>query len=109
MTAGETHQAIETTFRIERARLIAGLARVVRNVDLAEEPAQDALVVAVSEWPRLRAQRAREISLSWPSLLQSPLKLSTRGLGLGPCVTATTVKNERSSWSDYWMNLCNSH
>src|SRR5262245_43732224 len=52
MTAGETHQAIEATFRIERARLIAGLARMVRNVDLAEELAQDALVVALSEWPR---------------------------------------------------------
>ena len=57
MTAGgahqaETHQAIEATFRIERARLIAGLARIVRNVDRAEELAQDALVVALSEWPR---------------------------------------------------------
>ena len=48
----ETHQAIEATFRIERARLIAGLARMLRNVDLAEELAQDALVVALSEWPR---------------------------------------------------------
>ncbi len=52
MTAGETYQAIEAIFRIERARLIAGLARVVRNVDLAEELAQDALVIALSEWPR---------------------------------------------------------
>ena len=52
MTAGETHRAIEATFRIERARLIAGLARIVRNVDLAEELAQDALVVALSEWPK---------------------------------------------------------
>lgn len=52
MTAGATHQAIDATFRIERARLIAGLARVVRNVDLAEELAQDALVVALSEWPK---------------------------------------------------------
>jgi RNA polymerase sigma factor (sigma-70 family) len=52
MTAGETHQAIEAIFRIERARLIAGLARIVRNVDLAEELAQDALVIALSEWPR---------------------------------------------------------
>jgi RNA polymerase sigma factor (sigma-70 family) len=51
MTAGETHQAIEATFRIERARLIAGLARVLRNVDVAEEIAHDALVVALSEWP----------------------------------------------------------
>jgi RNA polymerase sigma factor (sigma-70 family) len=52
VTAGETQQAIEATFRIEQARLIAGLARMVRNVDLAEELAQDALVVALSEWPR---------------------------------------------------------
>ena len=44
---------IEATFRIERARLIAGLVRVVRNIDLAEELAQDALVVALSEWPRI--------------------------------------------------------
>jgi predicted RNA polymerase sigma factor len=56
MTAGEahtteTHRAIEATFRIERARLIAGLARAARNVDLAEELAQDALVVALAEWP----------------------------------------------------------
>jgi RNA polymerase sigma factor (sigma-70 family) len=52
VTAGETHRAIEATFRIERARLIAGLARMVRNVDLAEELAQDALVVALAEWPK---------------------------------------------------------
>src|SRR5215831_7027549 len=52
VTAGETHQAIEATFRIERARLVAGLARVVRNFDVAEELAQDALVVALSEWPK---------------------------------------------------------
>lgn len=52
MTAAETHRAIEAIFRIERARLIAGLARVVRNVDRAEELAQDALVIALSEWPK---------------------------------------------------------
>jgi len=52
VAAGDTHRAIEATFRIERARLIAGLARMVRNVDRAEELAQDALVVALSEWPR---------------------------------------------------------
>ncbi len=51
MTAGETHRAIEAIFRIERARLIAGLARVVRDVDRAEELAQDALVIALFEWP----------------------------------------------------------
>ena len=59
MTAGETpptdeiYRAIEATFRIERARLIAGLARIMRNIDRAEELAQDALVIALSEWPRI--------------------------------------------------------
>jgi RNA polymerase sigma factor (sigma-70 family) len=52
MSGDETHRAIEATFRIERARLIAGLARAVRNIDRAEEMAQDALVIALSEWPR---------------------------------------------------------
>ena len=51
MAAIETHQTIETVFRIEQARLIAGLARMVRDVGLAEELAQDALVTALSEWP----------------------------------------------------------
>jgi RNA polymerase sigma factor (sigma-70 family) len=50
--AEDTHRAIEATFRIERARLIGGLARRVRSVDLAEELAQDALVAALAEWPR---------------------------------------------------------
>ncbi|MBB4041394.1 RNA polymerase sigma factor (sigma-70 family) [Microvirga flocculans] len=52
MTATETHRAIETVFRIELARLIAGLVRLVRDVSLAEELAQDALLAALSEWPR---------------------------------------------------------
>jgi len=52
VTATETHQAIETVFRIEQARLIAGLARMVRDVSQAEELAQDALVIALSEWPK---------------------------------------------------------
>jgi RNA polymerase sigma factor (sigma-70 family) len=51
MGAGETRQAIEAVIRIERARLIAGLARLVRDVGVAEELAQDALVVALTEWP----------------------------------------------------------
>jgi RNA polymerase sigma factor (sigma-70 family) len=52
MPASETHRAIETVFRIERARLIAGLARLARDVGIAEELAQDALVAALAEWPR---------------------------------------------------------
>src|SRR3954452_2710305 len=55
MAASETHQAIETVFRIERARLVAGLVRLVRDLGLAEELAQDALVTALSEWPKTGA------------------------------------------------------
>jgi RNA polymerase sigma-70 factor (ECF subfamily) len=51
VTATDTHRAIEAVFRIESARLIAGLARIVRDVGLAEELAQDALVIALERWP----------------------------------------------------------
>jgi RNA polymerase sigma factor (sigma-70 family) len=51
MAADEAHQVIEATFRIERARLIAGLARIVRDIDQAEELAQEALLIALAEWP----------------------------------------------------------
>jgi RNA polymerase sigma factor (sigma-70 family) len=47
----ETHRAIETVWRIESARLIAGLARIVRDVGVAEDLAQDALMVALERWP----------------------------------------------------------
>src|SRR5262245_49757767 len=52
MTDTATHRTIEAVFRIESARLIAGLARRVRDVGLAEELAQDALVTALERWPR---------------------------------------------------------
>jgi RNA polymerase sigma factor (sigma-70 family) len=52
VAAGDTHLAIEAVFRIERPRLIAGLARMLRDVGRAEELAQDALVLALAEWPR---------------------------------------------------------
>ena len=51
VTATDTHRAIEAVWRIESARLIAGLARMVRDVGLAEELAQDALVAALEQWP----------------------------------------------------------
>ncbi len=51
MTVAATHRAIEAVWRIESARLIAGLARLVRDVGLAEELAQDALVAALERWP----------------------------------------------------------
>jgi RNA polymerase sigma-70 factor (ECF subfamily) len=46
-----THSAIDAVWRIEQAKLIAGLARMVRDVALAEELAQDALVAALEQWP----------------------------------------------------------
>jgi RNA polymerase sigma factor (sigma-70 family) len=48
----ETHRAIDAVWRIESARLIAGLAGLVRDIGLAEELAQDALVAALEQWPR---------------------------------------------------------
>jgi RNA polymerase sigma factor (sigma-70 family) len=51
MTATDTHRAIDTVWRIESARIIAGLARIVRDIGLAEELAQDALVAALEQWP----------------------------------------------------------
>jgi len=51
VAASATHRAIDAVFRIESAKLIAGLARIVRDVGLAEELAQDALVVALERWP----------------------------------------------------------
>ena len=45
------HRAIDAVWRIEQAKLIAGLTRIVRDVDLAEEFAQEALVAALKQWP----------------------------------------------------------
>jgi RNA polymerase sigma-70 factor, ECF subfamily len=52
VTASDTHRAIDAVWRIEQAKLIAGLARIVRDVGLAEELAQDALVAALERWPQ---------------------------------------------------------
>jgi RNA polymerase sigma factor (sigma-70 family) len=51
VTASATHRTIDAVFRIESAKLIAGLARIVRDIGVAEELAQDALVVALERWP----------------------------------------------------------
>ena len=48
----DTHRAIDAVWRIESARLIAGLARIVRDVGLAEDLAQEALVAALEQWPK---------------------------------------------------------
>jgi predicted RNA polymerase sigma factor len=51
VVTAETHRAIEAVWRIESARVIAGLTRIVRDVGVAEELAQDALVIALEKWP----------------------------------------------------------
>src|SRR2546427_10396374 len=51
VTASATHSAIDAVWRIESAKVIAALARRVRDVGLAEELAQDALVAALETWP----------------------------------------------------------
>jgi RNA polymerase sigma-70 factor, ECF subfamily len=50
--ATDTHRAIDAVWRIESPRLIAGLARIVRDVGVAEDLAQDALVAALEQWPK---------------------------------------------------------
>jgi len=51
VTVADIHREIDAVWRIESARLIAGLARIVRDVGIAEELAQDALVAALEQWP----------------------------------------------------------
>ena len=51
MTIPDTHRAIDAVWRIESPRLVAGLTRIVRDVGLAEDLAQDALVAALEQWP----------------------------------------------------------
>ncbi|MEO5814981.1 MAG: RNA polymerase sigma factor [Gemmatimonadaceae bacterium] len=51
MTTTDAHRAIDAVWRIESAKLIAGLARIVRDVGLAEDLAQDALLAALEKWP----------------------------------------------------------
>jgi len=104
MGAGETQQAIEATFRIERARLIAGLARIVRNVDRAEELAQNALVIALSEWPRtgvpanpgawLMARRAN------PDMSRAQaLQLGMQAVRSGRRADGTAIAGWKAGWA----------
>ncbi|WP_328887537.1 RNA polymerase sigma factor [Streptomyces sp. NBC_00316] len=51
VTEASATAAVEAVFRIESARIIAGVARIVRDVGIAEELAQDALVAALEQWP----------------------------------------------------------
>jgi RNA polymerase sigma factor (sigma-70 family) len=57
VTVEATHGAIEAVWRIESARIIAGLMRLVRDVGIAEELAQDALVAALEQWPEAGVPR----------------------------------------------------
>jgi RNA polymerase sigma factor (sigma-70 family) len=52
VTTTDTHHAIDAVWRIESPRLIAGLARIVRDIGVAEDLAQDALVAALEQWPK---------------------------------------------------------
>jgi predicted RNA polymerase sigma factor len=51
MTMSETHRTIEAVWRIDSAKIIACLARIVGDIGLAEDLAQDALVIALERWP----------------------------------------------------------
>jgi len=51
VTATDAHRSIEAIWRIESAKIIAGLTRIVRDVGLAEDLAHDALLIALEQWP----------------------------------------------------------
>jgi len=51
VTVSDTHRAIDAVWRIESAKLIAGLTRIVHDVGIAEDLAQDALLIALEKWP----------------------------------------------------------
>ena len=51
MSSVETHRVIDAVWRMESAKVIAGLTRIVRDVGVAEELAQDALLIALQKWP----------------------------------------------------------
>ena len=58
----DIHRTIEAVWRMESTRLIAGIARVVRNIDTAEELAQEALLAALEQWPE---EGIRERPAAW--------------------------------------------
>ena len=85
MTASETHRTIDAVWRIESPRLIAGLARIVRDVGVAEDLAQDALVAALEQWPVSGIPPASESLLALIIIMNRP-SVSPPGL----CSTSTS-------------------
>ena len=61
VTNATTREAVEAVWRLESTRLIAGLVRIVRDVGLAEDLAQDALVAAMAQWPELASPTTRAL------------------------------------------------
>ena len=76
MSAADTHRTIEAVWKMEAARVIAGLTRIVRDVGLAEDLAQEALVIALEKWP-VSGIPQRKHQQRQP---QQPRYLGSRGL-----------------------------
>src|SRR5487761_1157248 len=92
MMASDTHRAIEAIWRIESPRLIAGLARIVRDVGVAEDLAQDALVAALEQWPA-SVSRATRAPGSWP------LPRTGRSIaGAGRSVLGASSRKSVTTW-----------
>lgn len=91
-SASDTHRVIEAVWRIESARLIAGLARMVRDVGLAEELAQDALVAALEQWPE---SGVPDNPGAW--LMAPPSTGRSTGCGAGRCSSASRRSSPASS------------
>src|SRR4030081_1673860 len=93
MTATDTHRAIDAVWRIESPRLIARLMRIVRDVGVAEDLAQDALVAALEQWPESGVPKTRAPG-SWPLPSSVPL------------ITSAGKHGSSASTSSWVVSLC---
>src|SRR5262252_9072364 len=96
--AAETHRAIEAVWRIESARLIAGLTRTVHDVGLAEDVAQDALIAAMEQWPLegIPSRGSRPSAVVAPSMrcVVAPRSIASTGRSARPW----PPRRPRPSW-----------
>ena len=102
----DTHKAIEAMWRIESTRLIAGIARVTRDIGIAEELAQDALVAALERWP---AEGIPEKPAAW--LMTAAKRRAIDALRRGPMLElkhgelARDWNSSSSGWAKPWIRL----
>ena len=110
-------RAIEAVWRLESARIVAGLARLVRDVGLAEELAQDALVAALEQWPavgragqpRRLADADRQAPRHRPAAPRRPARRASSselGHDAGPRAEPTRAADFDAGWTTASATTC---